>query len=362
MTKKILAFAVAAAVSVPMAAQAELKLSGTIQAELGTLEIAGGDRQTVNDSYGGTVHPDGGMNKIRFDFDEKIGGLDAFGRIDWAYSTSDNANSSNLTSREQYVGLKGSGAHFKVGRIQGIYKTTGDAIDPFGSTGGQARGIGGGRSGGAFGHGSYIDNVLEVGFKGGDFSLAAQTVADESGGKDGSWLLGVNYSSKVWGVWGAASSEASNVAGADDPMNLKVGGYAKFGGLTAALQYEKAENGNYHVFMNKVSATGNGVTSEEGRYITGSLAYGLGSWTLAGWVSSYSADKMVGLDTVNNSKNEADAMSWSLGAIYSLSKRTAVYGAYHSSDSDLKGVNAAGAVADDVADWNAFAVGVFHNF
>lgn len=353
MTKKILAIAIAAAVAAPLAAQAELKLSGTIQAEIGSLEVAGGDRTTVNDSYGGTVHPDGGMNKIRFDFDEKIGSVKAFGRADWAFSTSDGGDGTNWGTREQYVGIKGSGAHFKVGRIQGAYKTTGGKIDPFHATGAQQRGIGGGRSGDAFGHGSYVDDVIEVGFKGNGFKLTAQAIADETSKyQDGSWLLGAEYNAKTWGIWAGANSQETDSD--DNPMNAKIGGYAKFGGLTAALQYEQAESGGYHYMMNKRLGAG-GVTSEEGTYITGSLAYGMGNWVLAGWVSSYSGDKIMGED---GAFDDADAMSFSLGAVYLLSKRTGMYGAYHSSDSDLKMAGG----DDDIADWDAFAVGVFHKF
>ncbi len=353
MNKNILALAVAAAVATPMAAQADLKLSGVVQAEVGSVEVAGGDRVTYNDMGTGALGWDGGMNKISFDFDEKLdGGLTAFGRADWVFDTSGSTNS--WGKRETYVGLKNAGAHFKVGRIQGIYKTTGGSIDPLHATGAQSRGMGGGRTGGGFGHGSYLNSVLEVGFKGGDFGLTAQYIADEGTKLDGSWLVGADYSTKTWGLWAGASSEDKTGA-ADALINAKVGGFAKFGGLTAALQYESAESGTYNERAITNLVSGDTATQmknaygsvDQGDYMMGSLAYGMGNVTLAGWLASYSSDNY----------SDGDAISWSVGAVYSLSKRTMLYGAYHQTDSDVTF-----GTKDDVFDWNAFALGVAHKF
>jgi predicted porin len=315
-----------AALVAPLAAQAEVKLSGTIQGELGSLEIGGADSVTNSNDGTGALFG-GGPNKIMFDMSEDLGaGLSAIGRLDFSFNTS---NGSGVAKRESFVGLKSSsGAYFRTGRIQGAYKTA-TKIDPFYSTAGQMR-IGGGESSGAFSHGSFVDNVFEVGFSGGGFKAALQGIFDEGNNMDGSMLADVEYSTDMFTVFGAYSKDESKLK--DSDTNWKVGGKMNFGGLGVGLQYEDAENN--HATL---------APSASGEYITGSLTYGMGNVILAGWVSQYT-------DSTNAAN--ADAMSFAVGGIYTFSKKTLVYGAYHSIDVD----------GGDAGDLAGFAVGIRHSF
>jgi len=324
MSKKLLSVAIAVAVAAPMAAQAEIKLSGAIQAEIGSIELNGGDSVTMNDKGTGAI-AGGGPNKVKLAFSEDLGGgLKAFGQVDWAFDTS---GSRDLTDREQFVGLKGSsGAYFRMGRIQGAYKTS-TKIDPFYSTAGQMR-VGGGEASGAFANGSFLNNVAELGFKGGGFKVALQGIFDEADGQDGSMLADVEYSNDMFTVYGAYSQNEAAPENAN--QNWKIGAKAGFGGLGLGLQYEDAE-------MNSSLIT------DAGEYITGSLTYGLGNVVLAGWVSQFTGDN-----------GAADAMSYAAGGVYQFSKKTFVYAAYTSLDRDIDG--------SDMGDLSGFAAGVRHSF
>jgi predicted porin len=336
MNKKILGAAIAAIVAAPLAAQADVKLSGAIQAEIGSIEISGGDRFTNSSDRTGALYG-GGPNRFGFDFDEDLGGgLKAYGRIDWAFHTSyTGSTGSSLSDREQYLGLKGSsGAYLRAGRIQGAYKTA-TKIDPFAATSGQMR-IGGGESSGAFSHGAFLNNVFEIGFNNSGFKFALQGIFDEVDGAgtgisddDGSYLANVEYGNDKFTVFGAYADRAGMPN--DSDVNWKIGGKATFGGLTVGLQYEDTE-------MNQAPLA----PSSSGEYITGSASYKLGNVVLGGWVSQYSDD--TGADR--------DAISFAAGAIYLFSKRTLAYAAYHSIDVDNT----------DVGDLSAFAAGIRHSF
>lgn len=355
---KILSVAVAAAMIAPLTAQADVKLTGTIQAEIAAAEIGNGDNDTITTDSAGAV-ANGGPNRIGVDFDEKLNsGLTAFGRVDWDFNTT-TQKPGTFGQRESYVGLKGGMAHLKIGRTQGIYKTI-EVIDPFYSTGAQARAAGGGMTGGSFGHSSYVNNVIELGLSSpvgsaGKFAFTVQGVADEFDAENGSYLAGLEFTTDNWGVFLAGayhdfsfSNITDTVTGDNNNGNGKVGGWFKMGGLKLGLQYEMAEDGTLQHYNGLTPLTGaqrfeacqaRGLDCT-GDYIFGSVAYGMGDVTIAGTASQYMSDD-----------DNADAFSFSLGAIYSFSKRTMAYVGYHSTDSDT-----------DRNDFQAFAGGIRHSF
>jgi predicted porin len=199
-------------------------LSGVIQAEGGEAEIGknNGEKpkdplRTSTDTYGSVAN--GGPNRLRFDIEEKIGdGLTAFGRYQAPFNTT---NSDGLgKGQDAYVGLKTANLRVLFGRIEGVYKTSKQYLDPFAGTAIQARGTAGGMSGSArtemtvtenpngkftvkdpkkgttyradiasvpfkstndagLSHGGEVKNTLEVGLKFGDFSATAQGVFDK---------------------------------------------------------------------------------------------------------------------------------------------------------------------------------------
>lgn len=334
MNKKLLVVAVAAALVAPLSAQAELKLSGTIQAEVGSLQVGDGERTTVSADNDGAL-AGGGPNKIRLDFDEKLSpGLTAFGRVDWSFDTAESASGTNLGDREHFIGLKGSNVHFKFGRIEGAYKGTGVGdVDPLYGTGVQGRSLASGMTAGnAFAHSSFVNNVVELGFNHSGFSAVVQATVDETADNKDAGQLGLQYKTENWGAFLAGSytdfGNVTNTGGDDQDGNAKVGGWYKMGGLKLGLQYEMAK-------LNSTTLDGN-----EGDYIMGSATYGMGNVIIAGWVAGYMSDA-----------DEEDALSFSLAAIYAFSKRTIAYAGYHDTNSD-----------NDTRDWDVFAVGMRHSF
>jgi len=320
MNKNLLSIAIAAALVAPMAAQAGVKLSGTIQAEVGTLEEGeGSDRQTITDS---DITGNGSPNKVRFDVSEKLGGgLTGFARFDWEFDTfNSKGDGQNWYNREKFIGLKGSMAHLKMGRIQGIYKTSTLGYDKWSSTSLQARNGGAGMSGGNFGHSGFVDDVIELGFKAGGLKGAVQYVADETNGNEGSILGALQYGSKTWQVTAAVANQEFNDSDSNN-LNWKLAGKANFGGLYLALQYENVETEQSKLGLPAAGQT-DGVDAAD--YIFGTVGYKMGNVELLGWVSSVSADV-----------DDADAMGYSVGAKYHFNKRMFAYAGYHKTDSDL---------------------------
>ncbi|MDM8548023.1 porin [Candidatus Venteria ishoeyi] len=317
MNKNLLSLAIIAAMSAPLAAQAEIKLSGTLQAEVGSLEVGNGDRQTVTSN---TIGGHGSPNKMRFDVSHKLGGgLTAIARMDWSFGAFGNSGgASNFTNREKYVGLKASMAYFKMGRLQGLYKTSTLGYDKWAGTGLQARHGGGGMSGGAYGHTGFINNALEAGFKASGFKGGLQYVAGENDGNEGSYLGALQYGNKAWEVT-ASAAHLNNDANNTDGTNWKLAGKAKFGKMYMALHYESVELGDHNM---GIAAKSDGVDSTD--YLMGQIGYSIGRIDLNAWVAGIKAGDNAG----------SDATSYSLGAKYNFSKKANVYAGWHKADSD----------------------------
>ncbi len=386
MNRKVLVLAVATAFAAPMAATADVKLSGVIQGEYNYAEIGDFDRESYTNDGDGAVF-NGGPNRIRLDFDESLGnGLKAYGRYTAAFST---FNNSGLTAgQETFVGLKGAVAYLRLGKMAGVYKESKGLVDPWASTSLQARGTGGGMTGstylagvalkdcngctygqvadqvdalkadtsinageylvtakkkhspyGSFTHSSYISNVVEVGAKFGGFSASLQGIIDKSTGMDGAGLFELRYAAENFTVFASgAYTDLTNevnttIPGSDEEDsndgfgNWKVGAQGKFAGVKLGLQYEDAEMGT--------------MTGGQGAYILGSAEYNMNNVALAAWVASYSDDNL----------EEDDALSFAIGAKYNFSKRTMAYVGYRQTDSD-----------NDIRDEGVFSLGVRHKF
>jgi hypothetical protein len=102
MNKKIISLAIAAAVAAPMAAQADVKISGSVARDLwsSSSALAGGDM---------------GTSKLNIDASEG----DAFLRMAWdirAAAINTAATASAMIAREQYAGIKLGGGKLSVGR------------------------------------------------------------------------------------------------------------------------------------------------------------------------------------------------------------------------------------------------------
>ena len=247
MNRKILTLAVATALVVPMAAQADIRLSGLIQAEIGSWEVGSGDetnayrtdgtnesmdmsRQTRTYDEGGAITNYGPSN-ILLQFDEKLGnsGITANGQYQVGFNTS---NNKGLTGKKPvWVGLKGSALYFRYGTLSGAYKSSRTLIDPWSYTSLQASGTAGGMSGNRY-HSvnwdaskkkylvntnakvsnsngltneGFVDGALELGVNYEGFIFKIQGVVDDSAAMDGAGLLELRYEAPSFAMWASAS-------------------------------------------------------------------------------------------------------------------------------------------------------------
>jgi len=406
MNQKVLTLAVAAALVTPMAAHADVKLSGTVQAEAVSWEVAGGDetvsrvnssgtssddmdRQMLTNDAGGVILNEG-PNAIQIDFDQELpgGGASAFGRYAASFNTSNNQGLDGKA--EAWVGLKGSYVYFKYGTLTGAYKSSRGYVDPWSYTSLQTSGTGGGMSGethnrvvlkdnkytvntavtsnrGGMGltNEGFVDGALELGVKLGGFYARVQGVLDDRSDMDGAGLLELRYVAPNFAMWvSGAYTDLDLKNRVTDPLediqdtitgdetveevdegfgNWKIGGSFKLGQLIKfGLQYEDSEIGAFDE------------NADGGQYILGSLEIGSDTGlAFAGWVAQYRSDieennRM--LDKEGNPMDE-DALNWAAGIKYRFSKRTMIYLGYRQTDSD-----------NDYRDENVATMGIRHSF
>jgi len=390
MNQKLFAFAIAATLVAPMAADADVKLSGVIQGEITSSEVGDSDqdRETLTKDKEGAIF-NSGPNLLTFDIDEKLGGgLAAYARYQGTFSTSDNEG---ITGKEAYLGLKTSSFFLRYGKLTGAYKSSLGLVDPWAGTSLQARGTGGGMSGSKFNqvtwddasrtfktgaaantndagkglsHSGYVEGALEAGMKMAGFTGRIQGVVDDRSDMDGAGLLELLYSApnETFTMWlsGAYTDLNSNLEDAtknvndsltgdkkDDNTdeglgNWKIGGQFKLGpALTLGLQYEDAEIGTFDN------------NPDGGKYILGSVDFMMNNFSLAAWVGTYLSDIADNARLKDDQGNaiDEDALSWALGGKYLFSKRTMVYAGYRQTDSD-----------NDYRDEDVFALGLKHSF
>lgn len=388
MNQKLFAFAIAATLVAPMAADADVKLSGVIQGEITSSEVGDSDqdRETLTKDKEGAIF-NSGPNLLTFDIDEKLGGgLAAYARYQGTFSTSDNEG---ITGKEAFLGLKTSSFFLRYGKLTGAYKSSLGLIDPWAGTSLQARGSGGGMSGSKYNsvtwdaasktfktqaaasnndagqglsHSGYVEGALEAGMKMAGFTGRIQGVVDDRSDMDGAGLLELLYSApnETFTMWlsGAytdlnlkdtVKDAADSATGdekddkTDDGLgNWKIGGQFKLGpALTLGLQYEDAEIGTFDN------------NPDGGKYIIGSVDFMMNNFSLAAWVGSYLSDIADNARLKDDQGNaiDEDTLSWALGGKYLFSKRTSVYAGYRQTDSD-----------NDYRDENVFALGLKHSF
>jgi hypothetical protein len=390
MNQKLLVLAIAATLVAPMAADADVKLSGTIQGEITSSDVGDPpddqDRETLTKDVEGAIF-NGGPNTLTFDIDEKLGGgLAAYARYQGTFNTSDNEG---FGGKEAYLGLKTSSFFLRYGKLTGAYKSSQSLADPWAGTSLQARGTGGGMSGSKYNsvtwddvsktfnttaaastndagkglsHSGYIEGALEAGMKMAGFTGRIQGVVDDRSDMDGAGLLELLYSApnETFTMWlsGAYTdlnlkdtvNDAVDSATGEDKKdntddglgNWKIGGQFKLGpALTLGLQYEDAELG---AFDNN---------PDGGNYIIGSVDFMMNNFSLAAWVGGYLSDIEDNAKLRDDQGNviDEDALSWALGGKYLFSKRTMVYAGYRQTDSD-----------NDYRDEDVFALGLKHSF
>ena len=212
MNKKILAAAIGAAMIAPLAAQADMKLSGRVAGELVSLD-------------GIIQFADFGNSRLQFDISDDSGfyaryaadirlGRTGFGE-----------------DRDQYVGIKGGFGAIQAGRLAGAVKNI--EGDPFIATFLEYRNAF--VKGGSLGSSSFINNLLEYNNKFGDASVKLQynpvdNTVDADGGSYGASIKAKLAGANVFA--GLNSDESSGNS------YYKLGGDMTFGDITGVLIYE----------------------------------------------------------------------------------------------------------------------------
>jgi hypothetical protein len=215
MNKKILAAAIGAAlVAGPLAAQADLKISGRIAAD-------------ITSADGGIAMSDSGHSRLQFDASDDSGWYTR-AATDLRGWFGGGANS----GRDVYVGIKGGFGSIQAGRMAGAVKNI--EGDPFIATFLEYRNNF--VKGGAYGSSSFLGNMLQYANKFGDASIKIQynPTDDAIAGPNGD--LGASIKAKLAGA--NVFAGYNNQGNVTDGTYYKLGGDMSFGDIKAKLIYE----------------------------------------------------------------------------------------------------------------------------
>ncbi|MEE8428327.1 MAG: porin, partial [Gammaproteobacteria bacterium] len=211
MNKNILTAAIGAAMIVaPLAAQADLKISGRVAGEL------------VNNTTG-TLFGDTGHSRLQFDFSNGMG----FARMAMDMRPLFGAGSPG--ARDAYLGLNFGSVAVSAGRIAGAVKNL--EKDPFIATFLEMRGNS--VKGGSLGSNSFRPSVINVTAKAGGAKWKVQTSQFDNTGTKGD--LSASVSGKMMG---AKVYAGYNNLGNSGNTFYKVGGSMDFGDVKGKLYYE----------------------------------------------------------------------------------------------------------------------------
>ena len=410
MKKKLIVLVVAGALSAPLLASAQggtgVTLFGRVQAEYQSTEI---DQATgANDYRQESISDNAGQSRWGLKINEDLGnGLNAIAQIEFAFRT---GNGVVESAREQWVGLSSkSWGSAKFGRVQSPFKdfAGGGTLDLFNSTTLQARGSGGALYAPAngLGAGSHVDHAIRYDspdFSGFSAALllspvdATQTDATNVGGNlggrggTGNYQLGLKYKFGTAGeIFGGYSNDDANDLQSttltngrlgDDEEVWRIGASWKFGDFTIAGQYDNIENA---LPGNGGTTCGGGATANGGEAAgTGqcnsslnangegdiwflTLQYKLGKTTLVLQGGETNADEVSAGGVIQAAEREAKNIT--LGAIYSLSKRTRLYGGYQrvsvEGARNVANTTATGiAVLAEQPDRSTWTIGMRHDF
>lgn len=332
MKKNVIALAVAAAMTAPLAAQAEVTVSGQLQAEIVNVD---GDGMRDNGLYmqdastyagGENSHNAGG---IFISASEDLGGgLKALAKYGFNVKTD-----SGRGDRDAYVGLSGGFGTVLMGRMSSPYKTSTVKWDPFLATFMQARGNGG-ASYGALGHGSYLNNALAYANKFGPVKVVAAVAFDEASEVDSvgadtgdttanhAMTFSVNIPVgpvEIALAYLDASDMGTSANVADpgyDAAEAKIGVKYSGGPVTVALQHETRDEG----------FGGAGTDGETFTYATASFAAG---------ANTFSASYGVNTDeSAVAGVADLDTTYAAIGMKHAFSKTTSAYVGYRMTDPD----------------------------
>ncbi len=258
MKNKLIALAVAAAMTAPAAAFAGSTVGGNLQVELGSVDVGADDAANSVPVNGLTVR-DESRGAIWIKGSEDLGGgLKALYHAEWKVDTSNNAGGGSgkapFAAREINIGIqnKKSFGTFRFGTVKPAYKYTGGVkYDPMVATMLEARTNGGmtGKFGPNSGSGSagFAPNAISWKKKFGMVGAWIVYNTDELANQDGTMTAALKASGSSWEAFVAMSettSGATNAAGGTltkEYSYTKVGGQWKGGAHKVSCQYETGD-------------------------------------------------------------------------------------------------------------------------
>ncbi|MBI5612292.1 MAG: porin [Gammaproteobacteria bacterium] len=264
MKKKLLVLAVGATITAGpmMLAQADVKVGGFAQVEIGRTEVDNAAGATTSKT---TDSADASRGRFWITADEDLGGgMKGLAHFEFRVDTTGNCGlelggttcstaASAANTREKYVGLKTNWGTVKLGSNKTAYKYYGGVnYDPLVTTLLEARGHGG-MIGGVFGQNNFADNSLryesptwagvsfEVTYGFDDAPTTASTF------DDGDYSVGVQWKGDAGGVglhfFGSRNVNQDNTAADNETTWDKIGGQVKFmKDHAVSFQYETTEN------------------------------------------------------------------------------------------------------------------------
>jgi len=311
MNKNLIALAVGATIAAApiVATQADVKLWGRFEVELVSLDGGDFDSELAQGDANG-------MSRFGIDASKDLGnGLKAVGR--YAFKM-DPSNGSQISARDQWVGLKGGFGAIILGRQPTAYKMNGGVKwDPYVATFMEAR-RSGGMSGDAGGHNGFMNDIITYASpKFAGMKIQGNYIADETDGKNGTYVVGGT------GNWGPISAIAAysglKSEGTETKNQGKVGVRYKGNGLTAALQFEDVDNvGSIRVNGNRI------VGPAAGKILFANLGYKFGNTLIAGNYGTTDAD---------NTDKDVDYAA--IGATYFFAKKVRAYIGYAVTDNSF---------------------------
>lgn len=231
MNKKLIAAAVAAGLAAPMAASADMKISGRVAQDL---VFSSGVEDTRRLA-------DWGHGRLQFDGSQEAGAVTMYARIATDMRVKKSSGTSEggqpagsaVSYRDVYVGIRGGFGAIQAGRMAGALKNI--EKDPYIATFLEARNTSG-VAGGAYGSSSFVDDLLQYSnsFGGLDFVAQYNPTTDDAGDDNEDMAVAVS------GNFGAVRAWAGmNTAGNKDSGEVvKVGASTDVGNIKLTAQYE----------------------------------------------------------------------------------------------------------------------------
>lgn len=339
MNKKLIALAVAGAMAAPMAAMAEITISGKLQAEVvnvdgdGVVNAGGIEGLQVVDGMEGAKANSGNASAINIAGSQDLGGgLKAIAKVGYNLWPADH-NDRDFEGRDAYIGLAGGFGTVLAGTMNTPYKASTVGWDPFLATSLQARG-----SSGMSGlHNGYAQNAIAYANTFGGVKFVGAVVVDETEDTDtvvnpltgdveevGTGETRAEHATSFSinapvGPAELALAYADDSA-TDDATAIKVGAKFGTGAFTVAGQYEMLDEG---------------IGDGDHLYLTASMAMGANTFSLSGGTFSDDSDA------------EIDEEYIALGVKHAFNKAVSAHVGYRMNDTD----------ADDT-DVNVFAAGM----